>query len=277
MGRSYPITDAQRRSVWDLHGAYADELEAAGVTDWAGLVLCAEEALRDQPFGTVPGERTVTSLIVDEAQDLSCSQARLLRTVAGGGPGSLLLLDDGQQSIYPGGYSLAEAGIVIANRSIALETSFRRDDATTGASGGEVVRWHGAPSDVMTAVVDRVRGVVAGIGTNYGDVAVLSPTAGGARVAAAALVAAGLPVRRLADIEHEAGAPVDAVSVGTTRSARGLEFEQVLLWGFPAETSVLDGAVPEATREASERARRELSVGSTRARDGLWIATTVAS
>ncbi|MEP7764426.1 UvrD-helicase domain-containing protein [Sanguibacter sp. 25GB23B1] len=277
VGRSLPITEAERRAVWELHRAYADELDAAGVTDWAGLVLQAEDALRERPYGTVPGELRIGSVIVDEAQDLSCSQARLLRAVAGDGPDALLLLDDGRQSIYPGGYSFDEAGIVLGDRSVALRTNFRRDGASADAPDVEPVRWRGAASELPDALVARVQDVVASLGTNYGDVGVLALTTSGVRTAAAALVAAGLPVRRLADPDGGPGVQADAVAVGTVRWARGLEFKHVLLCGFPAESAQPDDRGSGAAAEAGDRARRELLVGSTRARDGLWIATTVAS
>lgn len=281
VGRSLPITETERRAVWDLHSAYADELEAAGITDWAGLVLEAEEALRARPYGTVPEEPRVRSVIVDEAQDLSCSQARLLLAVAGDGPDALLLLDDGRQSIYPGGYSFDEAGIVLADRSVALRTSFRWEGATTDVPEVEPVRWRGLSADLSDALVARVHDVVAGMGTNYGDVGVLAPTPSGVRAAAAALASAGLPVRRLDDPDGRTGAPADAeadaVTVGTVRVARGLEFKQVLLCGFPADDAQPDEGATGVDPEAWDRARRELLVGSTRARDGLWIATTVRS
>ena len=285
VGRAHPLDDAERRAVWELHRAYAGALDAAGVTDWSGLVLRAETALRESPYGTVAGETRIASVIVDEAQDLSCSQARLLRALAGDGPDGLLLLDDGEQSIYPGGYSFEEAGIVVGDRSVVLETNFRTASAAgaTGSVGGgsaastadvEPVRWSGPELEAPIAIVARVRAVVAGLGTSYDDVGVLTPTAAGARRAVAALRAAHIPVRRLADRDGDRGPRADAVTVGTIKSARGLEFGQVLLYGLPTEATVPDSGVAGSGREAQDRARRELVVGSARAREGLWIATT---
>ena len=285
VGRAHPLDGAERRAVWELHRAYAEALDAAGVTDWSGLVLQAESALRDAPYGTVPGETRFASVVVDEAQDLSCSQARLLSALAGDGPDGLLLLDDGEQSIYPGGYSLEEAGIIVEDRTIELETNFRTASAAgaMGSAGGgsaasasdvEPVRWSGTEIEAPVAIVARVREVVAGIGTSYDDVGVLTPTAAGARRVVAALRAAHIPVRRLTDPHGDRGPQADAVTVGTIKRARGLEFAQVLLCGLPPEATAPGGGVAGSHREAQDRARRELVVGSARARTGLWIATT---
>src|SRR5665648_343356 len=72
-GRGYPLTTDQRRAVWDLYTAYDAELRAAGVDDFADVVLRAEAELRRQPL-----DQPYTAVIVDEAQDLTCAMARLL-------------------------------------------------------------------------------------------------------------------------------------------------------------------------------------------------------
>ena len=37
----------------------------------------------------------------------------------------LNLIGDGQQTIYPGGYTLAEAGVSIAGRGVVMDTNYR--------------------------------------------------------------------------------------------------------------------------------------------------------
>jgi superfamily I DNA/RNA helicase len=62
------------------------------------------------------------------------------------------------------------------------------------------------------------------------------------------------------------------VRVGTINRAKGLEFKQVLLPHVPAKL-LADAPDTEsvAARERRELDRRELYVGMTRARDGLWV------
>ncbi|WP_371830554.1 3'-5' exonuclease [Curtobacterium poinsettiae] len=56
------------------------------------------------------------------------------------------------------------------------------------------------------------------------------------------------------------------------KRAKGLEFKQVLL--AHVDLRLLDAAADspsETERERRERGHRELCVGMTRARDGLWV------
>ena len=257
------------------------------------VVLMAEAELRrrplDEPYGAV---------IVDEAQDLSCAMARLLYSLVGDAPDGLTLIGDGQQSIYPGGYTLLEAGISLAGRGVVLDINYRNTAQILAVAsrlvvGDEFADIEGAPArgDVPATVprsgvepvivqcagwserdrllVDRVREVTREVGTGPGDVGVLCLTTRGVSAVSAALHAAGLPVVALADYD---GVPVDAVKVGTVKRAKGLEFKQVLMADVPLE-AIGGGAPPEdgAERERWELRRRELYVGMTRACDGLWV------
>ena len=66
--------------------------------------------------------RTYTAVVVDEAQDLTETSVQLLIALAGGSPRpQLTLVGDGQQSIYPGGFSLRST----PGRGTALEVVLR--------------------------------------------------------------------------------------------------------------------------------------------------------
>src|SRR5690606_18646763 len=58
-------------------------------------------------------------------QDLSCAMLRMLHLLVGDGPDAFNLIGDGQQSIYPGGYTLGELGIRIAGRSVVMNRNYR--------------------------------------------------------------------------------------------------------------------------------------------------------
>ena len=91
----------------------------ARLLDFEDVILRAEASLRETPM------TGVDHVIIDEAQDLSCAMLRMLHAIVGDRPDGLTLIGDGQQTIYPGGYSLAEAGISVAGRGVVLSTNYR--------------------------------------------------------------------------------------------------------------------------------------------------------
>ncbi|MBU4214846.1 MAG: UvrD-helicase domain-containing protein [Actinobacteria bacterium] len=292
-GRRHRLTLDQRREVWSLYEAYRRELDARGVCDFDDVILLAEAELRREPL-----TGRYSAVIVDEAQDLSAAMVRMLHALVGDAPDGLTLIGDGQQSIYPGGYTLAEAGVSVAGRGVVLDVNYR-NTAQILAFAGRVVDGdefadiegaieHGnvpgsvprtGPEPVVAhcrdghsrevAMVERARAVLRETGTRPGDLGVLCLTKHAADRAAAALRQAGAPVVMLTDYD---GTPVDAIKVGTVKRAKGLEFTQVLLPEVRADD--LGPATPPeepGERERWELRRRELYVAMTRARDGLWV------
>jgi superfamily I DNA/RNA helicase len=107
------------------------------------------------------------------------------------------------------------------------------------------------------------------LGVAAGDMAVLVRTRRQLEHYARVLARAGIDH---VDLREYDGRTSDRVKVGTFKRAKGLEFKFVLLPGLddrPAEP--WSGESAESFRERTERERRELYVGMTRARDGLWL------
>ncbi|HTN59759.1 MAG TPA: 3'-5' exonuclease [Protaetiibacter sp.] len=300
VGRRRPLGIDQRRAAWDLFVDYETRLRAARVHDFADLVLLAEQELACKPL------EGYSAVVVDEAQDLSCAMVRMLWSIGGDGPDAFTLIGDGQQTIYPGGYTLAEAGLSVAGRGVILDTNYRNtaeileaaativaSDQYTDIEDAAVLRYeasrpvarHGkrpiratfaTRAEHDAALVSHVRAVTASIDTGLGDVGVLCTNNGDAKRAAILLERAGIPTVDLLDYN---GVPVDKVKVGTIQRAKGLEFKQVLLpWTDASLLAAPTSADTEtATRsEKDERERRVLYVGMTRARDGLWVGSVHA-
>jgi superfamily I DNA/RNA helicase len=277
-----------RAEVWGLYVAYEEIIAKRGILDWEDVVLEAESSLMETPL------RGYSAVVVDEAQDLSCAMIRMLHSVVGDEPDGFNLVGDGQQTIYPGGYTLAEAGVSISGRGVVLTRNYRNtveiaafasvlvsDDEVVDIEGGparsepaEIVR-HG-PRPVYTvfpsrsvhdkSLIERVRRVVddSGGSTGLGDIGVLALHTWHAQEAA------GIPTIDLAKYD---GTRVDAVKVGTIKRAKGLEFKEVLVVRTPPHL-VESGLNPDPDDAALERRdlqRRELYVAMTRARDGLWV------
>jgi len=292
-GRRYPLSLEQRRAVWDLRVAYDERLRAGGIHDWADQILLAEQELAVRPLSD-----RYTAVVVDEAQDLSAAMVRMLYRLVGDRDDAFMLVGDGQQSIYPGGYTLAEIGIDISGRGVVLDTNYRNtrqvlEFASALVSGDECADIEGVvgPGDRPRRVdrdgarptvvrcsswreredraAEHVREVLTTVGTRPGDVGILCTTRNAAARMAVALRAKGFAVVELSEYD---GRTSDAVKVGTIKRAKGLEFKHVLMPDLRADTV---GSAPPADGTERERwtlLRRELYVGMTRARDGLWVA-----
>ncbi len=290
-GRRRRLSVDQRREVWRLYLQYQQNLRDAGVMDFEDVILRAEASLRERPL------EGVSAVVIDEAQDLSCAMIRMLYALVGDRPDGLTLIGDGQQTIYPGGYSLAEAGLTVAGRGVVLSTNYRNTreiaefaakvvegdefvDIEGGALRGDaavaIPRTGPAPQSAVftsatehdAALVSHVRSLVIS-GVSAGDIGVLCATNRDAEACAGALRRAGLETVMLTDYS---GAVTDRVKVGTIKRAKGLEFKQVLV--ARVRESLFDNVAPAGDDGAKERweiERRQLYVGMTRARDGLWI------
>jgi len=293
-GRRRPLSREMRAEVWGLYVAYEEAIAKRGILDWGDVVLEAESSLAETPL------RGYSAVIVDEAQDLSCAMIRMLHSVVGDEPDGFNLVGDGQQTIYPGGFSLAEAGVAISGRGVVLTRNYRNtveiaefasalvaDDEIADIEGGparsepaEIVRR--GPRPVYTvfpsrsvhdkSLVERVRRIVADSdgATSFGDIGVLALYTWHATEAADALAEAGIPTIQL---EKYDGHPVNAVKVGTIKRAKGLEFKEVLVVRTPPHLvqTDLDPREDDAAVERRDLQRRELYVAMTRARDGLWV------
>lgn len=239
-GRRLPLKVTQRETVWQLYQAYDAELRKRGVIDFADLILLAEAELRREPL------TEYSAVIVDEAQDLSAAMVRMLYSLVGARPDGFTLIGDGQQSIYPGGYTLAEVGISVQNRGVVLDVNYRntveivtfaqqlvsgdeyadiegtlaRGDVPSSVprSGAQpVISWCSNWAEASREMVARVQAVTREIGTGLGDVAVLCATRSAVGRVSRALTDAGLPIITLEDYT---GSPVEAVKVGTIKRAR---------------------------------------------------------
>jgi superfamily I DNA/RNA helicase len=209
----------------------------------------------------------------------------------------LLLVGDGQQAVYPGGYTLSEAGVSVTGRATVLNRNYRNavEIFTTAL---EVVRsdlFDDLDADSMPGarevVVDRRGGVVvsrttqsfveqrtkligalqAAIvdGVRSGEIAVLVKTRRDVETWLVSLRAAGLAASQLTDYD---GTATDAVKVGTYQRAKGLEFACVFLPDYDrAIDKQLATETDDAYRERAELQRRQLFVAMTRARDRLWL------
>ncbi|MFE7722654.1 UvrD-helicase domain-containing protein [Nocardia rhizosphaerihabitans] len=286
-GRSSIRLDrVRRRIVWDhLYLPYQRGLQERGLHDFVDVVNLAIGTLRarrlEVPFGLV---------VVDETQDFTLRELVLAYEIAGGTPASpLLLVGDGQQQVYPGGWRLSDAGIPIRGRGAVLRVNYRnreavhsyakRIDATNSVDdldgapgvllkdtqvvlrGGRAVTEHVSRAQAA----DHLIQAIATSGIAPADVAVIVATNAQAERCMRALTRVGIKVAPLGRYD---GTEIDAVKVGTVHRAKGMDFLAVFhLVDAPKPKELLS----DSERDRADLAARQTFVALTRARDYVWI------
>lgn len=290
VGRGSRLGAQQRRAVWRLVEAYQTELRERKLHDWNDVLRLARDEVRRRPPN--PGYDVV---VLDEAQDMPLVAAELLHALVGDAPDGLLLVGDDQQRVFAGGFRLSEAGIDVTGRSTKLTLNYRNTRAILRAARSLVA---GEDDDLLegvreavsvdafrdgdepvfvraetqsshdAALASHLRKILSVPGVSAGDVAVLVQRRRLISVYRAVLERSGVPSVELSAWDGRAAA---GVIVGTSKSAKGLDFKHVIVPSV--DRTLLQPTEPE-DEYAAERwrlSRRELYVAMTRARDSLWV------
>lgn len=281
-GRRRRLDNRQRATVWQVYQDYQKNLAERDAHDFDDLLTRALEELERQPL-----EEPYAAVVVDEVQDMTLTGLRLLRKIAGDGPNQLLLVGDGQQQVYPGGWRLSDAGIPIQGRGEVLKVNYRNRtgildfarritalnevddldgaagvalrDAAAVNDGGIAKSWEGTESELPDALAAAVRD----LDIPHGETALITFSNKDALTCRKLLDSAGIATR---PIEQHTGETGDRLYAGTVHKAKGLDFRAVL---------VVDFVRPEPEEAGTEQENRELRnrqrlVAATRARDFLW-------
>ena len=299
-GRRTPFNAAMRGQLWALRTEWDRLLQAAQVEDFPDVILRAGDLARRR------SEPVYAAAIVDECQDLTLAGLQFVRALVNGPggedvPDGLFLVGDGAQKIYPGGFTLAQAGInVRGGSSTVLRLNYRNtreiieaamacagaqpvddlgDEYIRGDAAGRAERLGARPKLVPAGsfpaqidyVAQRIRQLQDTAAFNAGDTCVCAPTNKRADWASKTLTAHGLPCQSLADFDGQSNS---RVKFGTFHRAKGLEFKVVFLVGlsegeFPSRQSPRQSPAEYDERRALQIS--ELFVAMTRARDGLFI------
>lgn len=292
-GRGTPLGKSMRQHVWALYEEYRRELRKRNTYDFSSLIEQALYEVRERGRPT-----PYTAVIVDEAQDLTETGIKLLYELAGrDSPDGLLVIGDGQQSIYPGGFTLGSIGIDVRGRSTILDTNYRNtseildaanamvegrpyDDLDDGILEGPrdvaVLRSGPQPlrlvfADIEThdsALCEALLDAGTATGTDIGDLAVLVPTRRLVQHYMSKIAEHELPTL---DLEEYEGRPTPAVKVGTYKRSKGLEFKQVFLPRLDLVDLSQSAHTDPVRLESQETLRRSIFVAITRARDKIWL------
>lgn len=297
-GSGSGLRGADRERIYAAFTEYREALRKRKALDWPHLRI---EALRLACEGAGP---RYDGVIVDEAQDLSAVGMRLLLALdKSENHRHFMIVGDGQQSIYPGGFGLREIGVDIVGRSRVLTANWRNtwsvwtaaravmdgvefddldEDVGLRPVGdepeplmvGDPAELHvlRSPAEELELLGELIKERL-GTGTDPGDIAVLVEVKNKGREVIRELERAGVPSMPLEKYDgHHAG----GVLVGTFNRAKGLEFKEVFVPGLAASEWPSRWFVPpdlqgEQRAERMALQLRTLFVGLSRARDRLVL------
>lgn len=301
LGRTRRFDEALRRETWKLSEAFNERLRHHGI------MTHVDVARRALQLATENSQRMYFSAIVDEVQDLLLVHLQFIRALTGGegvsdGPDKLLMVGDAAQRIYPGGFTLQEAGIEIRGSSVVLrrnyrntqeiiqasmtctgsqevvdmDGSYRRDEATSDSDRSGLAPQLVEARDLEDQgkyVADRILELYGGDDLNLTDMGVLTPYTQTAKAVARVLEGSGIEVDLLtanSDLSD------DGVRVATFHRAKGLEFKIVFIAGmsargWPSFPYRRSGTTDAEFDEQMQMDESQLHVAMTRARDGLYL------
>lgn len=285
-GRRVAMNADHRRAAWTVYETYMALCREATppVVDHETLLRLASRELEQDP----PANR-YHAVVVDEAQDITETGVRFLLQLLERGPqGRLLLVGDGGQRIYAGGYRLSDLGLDVRGRSSVLRLCYRSTDEIMAAVGA-LGRWlsleeYGEEGlgqvEVATLRVGKkpelhrfetpnaeaawVMSLLDPDDPDLDATGVLAPTNAKADALARQIRDAGLGVVPLTEYH---GRETPGVKVGTFNRAKGLEFKRVILPG-------LDTSFPWGRQDDIDNVLLQggqLYVAMSRARDELLL------
>lgn len=291
-GRGVALSRRQRKAVWKVVESFETALRERKLWTHESVL---REAVR---ISTTRTNKPFQHVVVDEAQDLSPMQWRLLRAVVTHGPDDMFIAGDSHQRIYNNYASLRSLGINIAGRSIRLKINYR----TTA----EILAWslgmmRGEPIDDLDDGLDTLAGcrsevhgeapTLRGHATTRQELAYIADTVGDWLAADVSAAEIGIAARtnyyadRITEELRSRGILVralsasdqNAVAVGTMHRMKGLEFRCVIVAGVSDRTVPLPNAVRAADIDKHAHAldllreRSLLFVACTRAREDLVV------
>lgn len=293
-GRGRALGAAQRAQVWRAIWEFEQTLAQQGAWTHETVRREATRLLEES------SEKPFRHVIIDEAQDLSPDQWRLLRAATAKAPDDIFIAGDTHQRIYDNRVSLREVGINIAGRSSRLNINYRttaeilgwslgllRGESIDDMEGGldsiagcksyvhgqpPALRGHRSADEEAKFIASSVKEWIdSGIAPSEIGIAVRSMWS--ASKIEGALKAAGIGNVDLAKATDDD----DAVRVGTMHRVKGLEFRCMCVAGVGAKQVPAANAVTpieddkQTHQQDLEREKCLLFVACTRAREELLV------
>lgn len=122
-GQGVSLTRPQRAAVWEVLAEFKRNLDLLGKLEWDDVITQTRLYL-EQKGNILPYK----AVIVDEAQDLTPEDLRLLRQIVPEGENDMFLVGDAHQRIYGRSIAMNACGINIRGRSRKLRINYRTTD-----------------------------------------------------------------------------------------------------------------------------------------------------
>jgi superfamily I DNA/RNA helicase len=246
-GRGTVLTRAKRDAIWPVFEEYRAQLASRKLKEVDDAYRDAATLMQDRP-------QSYTSIVVDETQDFGPQALRMLRAMVSKGVNDLFFVGDAHQRIYPRNRaSMSASGIDIRGRSRKLYLNYRTteeirrlavatlegcevDDLDEGSD--EAKRYkslsHGpVPKTLeyphLEQALSSLPPLLKASLREKRSVCVIVPTKHDASAVHSSLKAERISATILGPDERDK-ADSDAVRVATMHRAKGLEFDEVVLF-----------------------------------------------
>lgn len=293
LGRKTRLPEPQRRVLWEIFERLRSSLKDRDLNTTADMFgrLATHLANSEHP--------PFDCAVVDEAQDISVAQLRLLAALGGNRSDSLFFAGDLGQRIFQQPFSWKVLGVDIRGRSRTLRINYRTShqirrqadqlldpqladvDGVTEERSGTVSVFNGpkpviraseSPEDEARSVGEWLTGLRE-VGLMPHEIGVFVRSAAELERACEAVEAADLPFRILDESFEAAGG---SVSISTMHLAKGLEFRAIALMAcddevIPSQERIETVADEADLEEVYDTERHLLYVACTRARDYLLV------
>ena len=293
LGRKTRIGGSQREALWTVFAHAQAMLHERALKTWAEVVaqVAVHYAPRtDKPFSTA---------VIDEAQEISIPQLRLLAAIVPAGSDNLFFAGDLGQRIFQPPFSWLSQGVDVRGRSTTLKVNYRtshqirrradvllpaqvRDvDGLEEGRKGTISVFEGPEPEVR--LFDDADAEIAFVGSWIvariaegiapGELLVLVRSGEQLDRAKAAASAGGLSWVTLSERPIEGG---DKVAVGEMHLAKGLEARAVAVMACDNEVIPLQSRIESAAEESEldevfDSERHPLYVACTRARHQVAV------
>lgn len=283
-GRKGQLPRPSREPVWKVIEQFQSICDQAGRMTYPMMVAKAASYLEQHRMPSA-----YRAVVIDESQDMTAADWRLIRCLAPSGPNDLFLVGDAHQRIYGRPIVLSRCGILVTGRSKRLRINYRtteeirrwacglldglsfddldgqpeRQDGYTSLMHGDqprviqVASWSAA----VEPVIERLRELLA-LPVQPPDICIAAPSNKRRTALAKAIDSAGLPI-----LELDKTLPKDSqpgIRLGTFHRIKGLEFRHMIVVCEDQPVDPMD-----------HRERSQLFVAATRARDGLMVCRVV--